>query len=203
MERKILENHQRYLERKKLYRNHGFDIDKERQLILESAEPLSADILEVGTGTGHFTLILARGGYKFVSVDISENEQEIAKLNLRYFGLENSVDFRIEDAENLSFKDNSFDTVFSVNTVHHLANLFRVMDEFARVVSGGGKIILSDFTGEGFKILDKIHAEEGRVHKKAELDLNDVNDYFLNKGFKTDHRESRFQEILTIFKPVV
>ncbi len=203
MEREVLENHKRYLERKKLYQSHGFDIDKERQFILDKAEPLFGDILEVGTGKGYFTLILAGEGYKFTSVDISKEEQEMARLNLRYFGLEDVVDFKVENAEHLSFENKSFDVIFSINTVHHLEDPFKVMDEFARIVSFEGKIVLSDFTKHGFEILDKIHAAEDRIHEKAKFGLYDVEEYLGHKGFKIDRHESRFQEMLTVYKPVI
>ena len=203
LEREVLENHKRYLERKKLYQSHGFDIDKERKFVLDKAEPLFGDILEVGTGKGHFALILAGEGYKFTSVDISEEEQNIARLNLRYFGLEDYVDFRIENAENLSFEDKSFDIIFSINTIHHLKSPFTVIDEFIRIVSFEGKIVLSDFTKEGFEILDKIHATDGRAHEQAGLSLHDIKEYLSGKGFRIDRHESRFQEILTAYKPVI
>jgi ubiquinone/menaquinone biosynthesis C-methylase UbiE len=203
LEREVLENHKRYLERKKLYQSHGFDIDKERRFVLDNAEPLFGDILEVGTGKGYFTLILAGEGYKFTSVDISKEEQEIARLNLRYFGLEDVVDFKVENAEHLSFENKSFDVIFSINTVHHLEDPFKVMDEFIRIVSFEGKIVLSDFTKHGFEILDKIHAAEDRIHEKAKFGLYDVEEYLRGKGFKIDRHESRFQEMLTVYKPVI
>lgn len=203
MEREVLENHQRYLERKELYQSHGFDIDKERQFVLDKAEPLFGDILEVGTGKGYFTLILAGEGYKFTSVDVSGEEQCIARLNLRYFGLEDCVDFRIENAEHLSFEEKSFDIIFSINTVHHLENPFKVMDELVRIASFEGKIVLSDFTKDGFEILDKIHATEGRIHEKAKFNLYDIEEYLRHKGFKIDRHKSKFQEMLTAYKPVI
>ena len=172
--KKVLENYKRYLDRKKIYQNYGFDIDKERKIVLDRAEPLFGDILEVSTGKGHFILTLAKEGYKVTSVDISKEEQDIARLNLRYVGLENHVDFKIENAENLSFEDKSFDIIFSINTVHHLNNPFKIVDEFARIVSFEGKIVLSDFTKEGFDILDKIHAAEDRVHENAKITLHDI-----------------------------
>jgi len=203
LEREVLENHKRYLERKKLYQSHGFDIDKEREFVLDKAEPLFGDILEVGTGKGHFALILAGEGYKFTSVDISEEEQNIAKLNLRYFGFEDYVDFKIENAEHLSFEDKSFDIIISINTVHHLKNPFNVMDELVRLVTFEGKIVLSDFTKDGFEILDKIHRTESRIHEKAKFNLHDIEEYLRREGFKIERYESKFQEMFIAYKPII
>ena len=77
MEREAIENHQRYLERKRLYQAYGFDIDKERKFAFNKSKPLYGDILEVGSGKGHFALTLAKEGYKFIRI----NEQ--LKLNTK------------------------------------------------------------------------------------------------------------------------
>ena len=201
MESKVLENHERYLERKALYLKFGFDVDKERKCILDNAKPIFGNILEVGTGKGHFALVLAKEGYKFTSVDISIEEQEIAKLNLRYFEFEESVNFKIENAEHLSFEENSFDIIFSVNTLHHFKTPFKVMDEFSRVLTSRGKIILSDFNERGFKIIDKVHAEHGGIHEKGGFGLCDIETYLKEKGLKIDKYEGKFQEIITVHKP--
>ena len=203
LEKEVLENHKRYLERKKLYQNYGFDIDKERKFVLEKAEPLFGDILEVGTGKGYFAIILAREGYKFASVDVSREEQSMARLNLRYFKLEDSVDFRVENAEHLSFEDKSFETILSINTVHHLKNPFKVMDELVRILSFEGKIVLGDFTKDGLEMLDKIHAAEGRTHETTKFSLHDIEEYIGRKGFKIDRYASKFQEILIMYRPIV
>lgn len=203
MGKEVLENYKRYIERKKLYQSFGFDIDRERKFVLERAEPVFGDILEVGTGKGHFTLTLAKEGYRFISVDICEEEQKIAKLNLKYFGLENFVDFRIENAEHLSFEDNSFDIIFSINTLHHLKDPIKVVNELVRIVTFEGKIILSDFSKEGLEVLNKIHASEGRIHKAAKFNLQDIEAYLMQKGFKTEKHRNSFQEVLTAYRPII
>lgn len=102
MDNEVLENHKRYLERVSFYKRFGYNLEQERDFILDKSLPFSGRILEVGTGKGHFTLCLAKRGYSFVSVDVSEEEQKIAMLNLRYYGLEKNVSFRTEDAQHLS-----------------------------------------------------------------------------------------------------
>ena len=203
MEKEVSRNHQGYLERKKLYKEFGCDIDEERKFILDKAQPIFGDILEVGTGKGHFALILAQEGYRFTSVDISEEEQKFAKLNLRYFGLEKFVDFRIENAEHLSFQDRTFDVIFSINTLHHLINPFTVIDELIRIVTFEGKIILSDFTKEGLRIIDKIHQAEGRTHEVSKVTLIDIERHLIGKGFITKKDRSEFQEIIIAYHQII
>ncbi|MFH1678077.1 MAG: class I SAM-dependent methyltransferase [Candidatus Omnitrophota bacterium] len=203
MDKEVLENHRRYLERKDFYKSFGCDIDEERRFVLDKAQPVFGDILEVGTGKGHFALILAKEGYRFTSVDISEEEQRLARLNLRFFGLDKQVDFRLENAERLSFADRSFDLVFAINTLHHLENAYAVIDQFIRIVSFEGKIILSDFTKTGLELMDKIHKSEGRAHEVSKITLDDAERYLRAKGFLTRKEESRYQEVLVAYHQII
>jgi len=194
--RKVLENHKAYLKRNKLYKGFGYDIDKERDFILEAAMPLSGKILEAGTGKGHFALALAKQGYSFVTFDISEEEQRFARLNIAYSDLEKQVGFRIEDGERTSFANASFDVVFSVNVIHHLANPYKVIDELIRVLAPGGKLIISDFSKKGFGVMDKIHALDGKKHESGKASLLDIEKYMAKKGFSIKKAKSAYQHIV-------
>ena len=200
MQNKINEHHKKYLERIAFYKSFGYDIEKERRFIFEKAEPISGNILEIGTGKGHFALELAREGHMFTSIDVSEEEQEFARLNIEQAGFSKQVHFKIEDAEHLNFKDASIDIIFSINTMHHLTNPFKVMDELIRIISSKGKIILSDFNKEGFKIMNKVHESEGRKHEANTITLGDIKDYLKNKDFITEEYSSQFQDVLVAFK---
>ncbi|MCK4859466.1 MAG: class I SAM-dependent methyltransferase [Candidatus Omnitrophica bacterium] len=199
MEKKLLENHKKYLERINLYRSFGYNLEKERKFILEKAEPLYGNILEVGTGKGYFTVQLAKEGRNFLSIDILDEEQKFAKLNIKYFGFEKLVDFRIENAENLSFNNSSFNIIFSVNTVHHLADVVKVADELMRVAAPKGKIVLSDFTREGLEVVAKIHASEGKEHRVGQTVLSEVADYLETKGFSVQKHRSKFQDVIVAY----
>ena len=71
MEQDVIENHRQYLERVTLYKSFGYDVEKERQTIIEQALPVAGTIAEIGTGKGYFALVLARAGYRFITVDCS------------------------------------------------------------------------------------------------------------------------------------
>ena len=196
MNNEILENHKKYLERQALFKSFGYDVDKERDFILEQAKPFQGRILEAGTGKGHFALALAKAGYSFVTFDISADEQRFAKLNIAHFGFEKKVDFRIENGERTSFTSGSFDTVFSVNVLHHLRNPYQVIDELIRLISTQGKLILADFTDDGFKVMDKIHGLEGNTHEVGQVSMLDVESYLIKKGFLARKAKSVYQCVL-------
>jgi|YelNatPaOPRAMG01_1025707.scaffolds.fasta_scaffold08666_4 hypothetical protein len=50
MEKELIDNHQKYLERPALFKSHGYDLEKERSFIVEQAKPLRGQIIEADTG---------------------------------------------------------------------------------------------------------------------------------------------------------
>ena len=192
----VLENHKRYSERKNLHTLFGCDVDKERTFILKQAGKISGEILEAGTGKGYFSVILAKSGYHFTSFDISGEEIRFAKMNLAYHELEKFAHFQIENAESLSFSDEMFDVVFSINTLHHLINIENSLSEMIRVLSPHGKIILSDLTEKGFHLIDKIQSLEGKTHDRGHADFKDIKNYFFEKGFDVTVNSSEYQLVL-------
>jgi 2-polyprenyl-3-methyl-5-hydroxy-6-metoxy-1,4-benzoquinol methylase len=196
LDKEVIDNHKRYLERQALYKSFGYDVYKERDFILKQSQPVSGRILEAGTGKGHFALALAKAGYYFVTFDISPEEQRFARLNIAHFGFESQVDFRIENGERTSFANASFDTIFSVNVLHHLRNPYQVINEFIRLVSPKGKIILADFTLEGFKVMDKIHSLEGNSHEMGKVGLTGAQAYLQKNGFSVQKVSSLYQSVV-------
>lgn len=196
MESEVLENHRRYLDRVRFYKSFGYDLERERDFILDKSLPFSGEILEIGTGKGHFALSLAKRGYNFTSVDLSKEEQDIALLNLRYYGLDKLVSLIIGDARRLSFPDKSFDTIFCINVFHHLKNQLAVMNEIIRLLKNKGKVVLSDFNAKGLEIINKCHNFEGRKHDFVEHNLEEAKDYFIKKQFDVTDFESDVQRVI-------
>lgn len=198
IDKKILENHKKYLERIEFYRSFGYDLEKERDFILDKSLPISGDILEIGTGKGHFALALAKRGFVFTSIDISEEEQRVARLNIQYYGFEDRVVFKIEDARVLSFPDRSFDLIFSINVFHHLKEPEAALGEMARLLRPSGKIVLSDFNAKGLEIINACHTSEGKVHDHFKHDLDDARDYFIKKKFDVEEFQSKVQRVVIL-----
>jgi len=196
MKKEVNENHEKYLERIALYRKFDYDIDQERNFIIDNARPFSGNILEAGTGKGYFTLALARAGFNFFSFDISAAEQRYALLNLMYYELQDQVTFVIANIESIPCDDSFFDTIFTVNMIHHLSSVRKVCDEFIRILTRTGKIILSDFNKQGLKILDKVHAFEGKQHEFSGGSIIEAKIILKEYGFKIDEYQSANQDVL-------
>lgn len=193
--KEIIENHKHFLERVALYKEYGYNIEKERFFIIEKARPVSGAILEAGTGKGYFTLALAWEGFTFTSFDISDEEQKYARLKLTYHGLEGRVRFDIADAECLPYNDRSFNVIFAVNMIHHLSSVRNVFDEFIRILSPHGKIILSDLNDRGVALLDEIHALDGRKHELAGT-IDEDRAKLTERGFMMKEYSSEMQYVI-------
>jgi cyclopropane fatty-acyl-phospholipid synthase-like methyltransferase len=199
MDNKVFKNHTQYLERLKTYQKYGYDTLKERRFILETAQPLSGSILEIGTGKGHMAIVMAQAGLRFTSVDSSAEEQEFARMNIEYLGLLEQVTFEIEDAAALTFTAGSYDKIISVNTIHHLEAPFVVMDEMVRVLATRGRIILSDFTEAGLEVINAVHESEGHTHSVSAVGLPQVSEYLVSKNFAIKKVSSQFQDVVIAY----
>jgi SAM-dependent methyltransferase len=109
--------------------------------------------LEIGAGTGYFSLNLLQAGVvsEATCTDISPGMVTTLASNARRLGLE--VKTARADAESLPFSDESFDLVLGHAVLHHLPNLRRAFAEFHRVLRPGGRIV---FAGEPSRLGDRI-----------------------------------------------
>ncbi len=100
-------------------------------------------VLEIGCGRGDFSIWLA-GKYRdalITGVDFSEAAIATAQKRASLGG--SRAQFKVEDAEALSFADGGFDCVFSCECMEHVPHPERMAREIHRVLSPGGQFILT------------------------------------------------------------
>jgi ubiquinone/menaquinone biosynthesis C-methylase UbiE len=109
--------------------------------------------LEIGAGTGYFTLNMLRAGLigQATCSDISPGMLQILRDNAQSLQLE--VRTQAADAERLPFPDQSFDLVFGHAVLHHIPDLPRAFAEFSRVLAPGGTVL---FAGEPSRYGDRL-----------------------------------------------
>jgi SAM-dependent methyltransferase len=126
---------------------------KVRKALGDSAPTHFPRALEIGSGTGYFTLNMLRAGLieEATCSDISPGMLSTLKANAKRLGLK--VKTKPADAEQLPFEDASFDLVFGHAVLHHIPDLERAFAEFARVLAPGGTVM---FAGEPSRYGDRL-----------------------------------------------
>lgn len=104
-----------------------------------------ARVLEYGCGPGSSAFKLARVAH-VVGIDISPVAIEQATAAGREQGLSDRLEFRVMDAEQLEFPDQSFDIVCGSGILHHL-QLERAFAEIARVLKRDGSAFFTEPLG--------------------------------------------------------
>ena len=114
------------------------------------------DALEIGSGTGYFSLNLMQQGLIgwLTATDISPGMLSQLASTAAGLGLDD-VTTVVTEAETLPFDDESFDLVLGHAVLHHIPDLDRAFAEFKRVLRPGGSIV---FAGEPSRYGDRLAA---------------------------------------------
>jgi len=114
------------------------------------------DALEIGSGTGYFSLNLVQLGVieRLTATDISPGMLNRLAGTAEALGVEDVTTVATE-AEELPFEDESFDLVFGHAVLHHIPDLDCAFAEFKRVLRPGGAIA---FAGEPSRYGDQLAA---------------------------------------------
>jgi SAM-dependent methyltransferase len=118
------------------------------------------DALEIGAGTGYFSLNLLQLGMigRATATDISAGMLEALGTTATELGV--AVDTVRAEAAELPFEDRSFDLVIGHAVLHHLPDLRRALSEFSRVLQPGGTMV---FCGEPSRYGDLLAAVPKRT----------------------------------------
>ena len=118
--------------------------------------------LEIGSGTGYFSLNLMQEGVieRLTGTDISGGMLETLAATAARLGLAERVRTVRTDAEVLPFPDGSFDLVLGHAVLHHIPDLTGALREFSRVLRPGGQLV---FCGEPSRYGDRLAAVPKRM----------------------------------------
>ncbi len=178
-------------DRLKLFKKYGYDIPKARDFILNKGRLIEGSMLEVGTGSSHMAIALAKKGFEITSIDLDKKAQKVAKAKLKAMKLDKLVTLKIMNAERLWYKNNSFDYVVSVNFIHHAKNPVKCLKEMMRVVKK--KLIIADINKRGQRIMENVHQLDGRSHEASKMSLK-------KSGMKVKVYRDTCQTVLIIVK---
>lgn len=162
--------------------------------LLKSEGTKNGKLLDVGCSTGYDSFELAkRHGYHVVGIDINKASIEVANeikdiLNFR------NVSFLNMDILHNDFQDEEFDIIIMLETLEHLKNTHRTIEEINRILKKGGVFILSTpYTSE---VREYSHP---KMAFKLKEDLNESEIEELFKGgfhWRSGYNENSIKSLL-------
>jgi len=128
-------------------------------------------ILDVGCGTGNFSIKLAKIGCQVTGIDVSEAMLAIARANAAEQNLK--IDFIKMDVTELKFIDNTFDAVISMAAFEFIDDITKALAEIFRVLKIDGQVLIGTIAGD---------SAWGELYKSKQVTQNTV---FKYADFKT------------------
>ena len=131
-------------------------------------------IVELGAGTGTYSIYLAKKGYKVDAVEMSEHNLESLKINGE--GVKN-LTIRQGDAVELGmYTDDLFDVTLSLGPMYHIFNekdMKNAIREAVRVTKPGGIIFFSYLTNDA--VFARYMVQKGNIKDYKKLCDGDFN----------------------------
>ena len=155
-------------------------------------------VLDLRCGTGRCTLKCVEKGIHVVGLDISRRMLNVAGHNtVKHKEL---ITFLLGDAENLPFKEGSFDAIISFGTLHHLPNPKRAIEEIGRVLKVGRFFFAHEPNSRDFlypidNFIAKKIVKVKEEHYHGKLNPKDVKIWLSDIGINAKIRTSAYRFI--------
>lgn len=135
-----------------------FGLRKLRRTLMQNT---TGKILDVACGTGE-NFPFFKAGDDVTAVDLSPGMLSIARQRARRLGLK--INFRVMDAEELEFPDDTFDFVVTSMSTCTFPNPVVALQEMKRVVNGEGRILLLEHGRSRWEFFGKYQDRSAERH---------------------------------------
>src|SRR5450755_4848363 len=128
---------------------YGTEPTKELEAFLNENHPLKGEALDIGSGEGRNTLLLARYGYHVHSVDSSSEGLHKLERYARSKNL-NNIKYSIADARTIQLEPNFYNAIVAVTLLDHMKEEEgrKVASSLLTALKPGGFIFIEVFTGQ-------------------------------------------------------
>ena len=137
-----------------------------RERLLEILEPVGGErLLEVGPGTGYYTLPVAEWLSPVGRLDVVDVQQEMLDHTMeraQEVGIGHIKPVR-SDARELPFPDDTFDGAYLVTVLGEIPDQVAALRELGRVVRPGGRIVVGELFGDPHMVTHSALAERARA----------------------------------------
>lgn len=120
--------------------------------VSDNLKPTFSDtILEIGFGNGRLIKLAAQHKCKKIcGIDISPDMIAVAKVTNKHYILKNKVELKFGDIKRIPFPNNSFNIIYTVNTLYFWEDINNSLLEINRVLVGDGIFINAYFSSKRF-----------------------------------------------------
>ena len=138
-------------------------------------------ILELGCGTGGYSVMFAHLGAKVIAIDLSSVAIEVARERAQFYGLEDRISFISQPAEALDFPAGMFDAIVGAYILHHI-EIDAASQRMRKILKPGGIAIFLEWVAwnpfEAIrlnKMVSKVfpHGDGDVTEDERKLDGND------------------------------
>ena len=120
----------------------------------ENLKTPNSQVLDMACGTADSTIALAKAGVPRVTgVDISEGMLKVGEKKIEELNLNSVISLKVEDCENLSFEDNTFDAAFIAFGIRNFEDKKKGLKELHRVLKPNGLLLMLELSVPQNKIL--------------------------------------------------
>ena len=122
-----------------------------RERLRATLEPEAGErILEIGPGTGYYTLHLAEWVGREGSLEIFDIQQEMLDHTMRRVAERGAVNVTATqgDARDLPYEEASFDAAVLITVLGEIPDQERALAEIARVLRPGGRLVVGELVGD-------------------------------------------------------
>jgi SAM-dependent methyltransferase len=119
---------------------HRYDKEWHIPIAADFSSTRGLKVLEIGCGLGTDGAQFAKAGADYTGIDLTQASIELARKKFALAGLRG--EFRVSDAENLDFADETFDVVYSHGVLHHTPDTATAVREIHRILKPGGRAMV-------------------------------------------------------------
>lgn len=143
----------------------------EARILNETVEAVSQVedglVLEVGVGSGRVALpTMKETALQFVGLDLSKEMLKNARMKMSAY--EQRSNLLLGDAEYLPFRNNAFDAIICISTLHYFSFPKTTLGEFSRALKRRGVFLYGDVTEHELdhaNFLDKLERTISHAHR--------------------------------------